>query len=115
MLDTLTRDRRAEPRFPYIRGCKLIDRATRRYMPASTVDVSEHGALLELLRGGRRLHEGDAVSVVIDWQGRGLLPVDAVRRGLVTRVRDVPGGGQAVAIRFQHPAELASEPVRAAA
>jgi len=81
-------ERRRYERVSMNRACKVLQAATHQYMAAQTRDVSQGGALLEI-KHRRTLSVGDAVDVLIDWQGQGVLRTAATEPAQVVRVKTI--------------------------
>ena len=113
-------DRRIHPRMLLVRGCKLLDQKSARYIPAETTNISQ-GGLLMRVPATRPFAAGDRVEVAVGW---GNVPIAAsvkMAGGVIVRVQDIDHVHQALAIRYDHaeaiaePDETAAEPLSAAA
>jgi len=101
-------DRRVYTRMPLVRGCKLLDQKSAKFVPAETANVSQGGLLLRA-PATRPFAAGDRVEVAVGW---GNVPIAAsvkMAGGVVVRVMDIDHVHQALAVRFDH-AEAVEEP-----
>lgn len=99
-------DRRRHKRFNVERAGKLFRRATQKYEPLRTRNLSFSGALLEL-EPSRPLGVGELVDLAIAFRPTPLVESGSLVRAIVTRVEPVgaPGNGkQTVAVRYVQPA-----------
>lgn len=107
----VTDDRRKHTRVSVSRPCKLYHRATGRYLPARTCDVSASGALVRVT-APRPLVPGDEIEVYIAWSSRSLLTTSEQVRGRVTRTM-FEGNDQIVGVEFVAARAQAAQPVAA--
>lgn len=101
-------DRRQHPRMPLVRGCKLLDQKSARFIPAETTNISQ-GGLLMRVPATRPFTAGDRVEVAVGW---GNVPIAAsikMAGGVIVRVHDIDHVHQALAIKYDH-AEAIAEP-----
>jgi len=106
-MTAIHQERRRFPRVPLERSCKVFHRPSLRYMRATTRNVSDEGALVEV-ESHRAIFAGDEMDVMVDWHGRPLLPADAMVRATVMRAEPGREGKRHIAIRFDRLIELKS-------
>ena len=97
---TQVEERRRHQRFEVNRPCKLLHRATRRYLCAETVDVAAGGVLIRV-EPTRPIAPGDEISLVVAWNDEVLLCADAQIPGKVIRVLSTTDGMQWIACEFK--------------
>ncbi len=92
---------------PLVRGCKLLDQKSAKFVPAETANISQ-GGLLMRVPATRPFAAGDRVEIAVGW---GNVPIAAsvkMSGGVVVRVLDIDHVHQGLAIRYDH-AEAAVE------
>lgn len=94
-------DRRRHKRFAMERPGKVFRRASQRYEPAATRDLSFGGALLEVT-SERGFDVGEIVDVGVALRDRPLLRSPTLMRGLVVRTRQTAPGRHEIALRYLH-------------
>lgn len=100
-------ERRRETRFPVIRPVKLRCVESGRFLAGKTSNVSAGGALLEL-DSAARVTPGQRLEVGIAWNaGQALLSASSLTAATVIRAQPL-NRRQRVALRFDHPQELAA-------
>lgn len=99
------REQREHPRTPVARAAKVFHRASGRYVPAQTCNVSRGGVLLRV-GSARPFRPDDRVDVFIAWSDGVLLAASGAIRATVTRAARSPSCEQFVALRFETPAAL---------
>jgi len=99
-------DRRRERRRPVEQDCKLFHRPSRRYLPATTRNLSTGGALIEI-HSNRPLAAGEAVELLIDLLGGPILLEGDPVTGTIVRIDSWDDDRQAVALRFDRAMPLA--------
>lgn len=115
-------DRRTYARMMLVRGCKVLDEKSAKFIPAETTNISQGGLLLRV-PSTRPFSAGDRVEVAVGW---GNVPIAAsvkMAGGVVVRVTDIDHVHQALAVRYDRAeaiaepttAAIAPEPLRAAA
>ncbi len=101
-------DRRQHPRMPLVRGCKLLDQKTARFIPAETSNISQ-GGLLMRVPASRPFSAGDRVEVAVGW---GNIPIAAsvkMAGGTIVRVLDIDHVHQGLAISYDHAEAISGE------
>ncbi|HLO41463.1 MAG TPA: PilZ domain-containing protein, partial [Phycisphaerales bacterium] len=83
-------ERRKYARRAVTRPCKIFHCPSRKYLAAKTCDLSSGGALIHL-ENGRPLAPGEEVLLVVDWNGKNILPSDRMVHGTVVRVAGAIG------------------------
>jgi hypothetical protein len=101
------RDRRQYPRHPVAKPCKLFHRASLRYWPGRTTNLSDGGALLTV-DAPRIPGVGDEIELVVGGGRAAVLPSDALVRSRVVRVSPGPGQRCTLAVRFAKPISAAA-------
>lgn len=87
-------DRRTEPRVSLARACKVYDPHTRKYIPATTCNVSPGGLLVRLHRSAE-IECGARVFVGIPRRRRqSVLDAEELLEGEVVRTMSASGGGE---------------------
>ena len=94
-------DRRRSPRVVVRRPVKVLHRPTGRYLPAWTIDLSEHGALLEIA-WPRPLQPGESVAISIATHGSMVMLADEAIDATV--VHALPTKPQIVGVSFTRAA-----------
>jgi c-di-GMP-binding flagellar brake protein YcgR len=97
---TTLSERRRFPRHLVIRACKVRDCRTARFLPATTTDVSDGGALLRLERT-RPLAVGDELDLYVGDANAAVISSDVALRAVVRRVSAIDQQHQAVALEFE--------------
>jgi hypothetical protein len=92
-------DRRRSPRWPFVRGCKVLREGVQRFESATTANVSTLGALVEV-RCPRAFGPGERVRVGVSWEGAPLIESGRMVEGRVVRARQIEGERQEVAVCF---------------
>jgi c-di-GMP-binding flagellar brake protein YcgR len=107
-------DRRRFARTHAEHSCKVLHRASHRFYPGRTCDVSTNGAMV-LLETARPLWPGEELSVYIAWNNEaGVVSQRLMAEARVVRVAGAAGERQVVALEFAEPVALAREAVTAA-
>jgi PilZ domain len=107
MEPTMTADhnRRFHARHAVTRRCKVIQRDTMSYSQATTRNVSEGGALLEV-HSLRPLSSGDEIEVGIEEDDRGFISQQDLIFARVVRATEFGEGHQLVAVEYASLADL---------
>jgi|GEM_PF-2728837 len=105
-------DRRAYDRMPLVRGVKLLDQKTAKYVPAESTNVSQGGLLLRV-PSTRPFAPGDRVEVAVGWGESPVASSLAMSGAVVVRVAAIDHSHQAIALRYDR-AEALGEPDLAA-
>lgn len=95
-------DRRQHVRTSTEIACKLLQNAECRYRPALTTDVSEGGALIQLLTP-KPMKIGETMQLSVNWNGRPLMSRDELVKATVVRAGPMLKQMQQVAVRFDEP------------
>lgn len=103
----MTPDRRAHARRPVSRPCKLYHPASRRYTPATTLDLSAGGVLVGV-EPWRVLAPGDTVTIAIAAGPGEILPAAGMVPARVVRAHVDGAGRQALGLSFDRPIALAA-------
>jgi hypothetical protein len=101
-------DRRAHDRMPLVRGCKLLDQKSAKFVPAETTNISQGGLLLRV-PATRHFQSGDRVEVAVGWGEKPVAESVAMSGGVVVRVTTMDHLHQAIAVRYD-VAEAVGEP-----
>ncbi len=101
------KERRRYARRSVAKPCKIFHCPSRRYLAAKTCDLSSGGALIHL-ENGRPLAPGEEVLLVVDWNGKNILPSDRMVHGTVVRVAGAIGRHQSIGVQFAVNSELAA-------
>lgn len=113
MQQTAHDERRAHPRAPIVRTCKVRPAGALRFDGGTSDDASWSGMLLTL-RSQRRFVEGDRIEVVVAWEGEAISK-GPIAKARVRRVHTSNVGAQRLAVEFERGAEARmSEDVAAA-
>jgi hypothetical protein len=107
MLTHTHADRRTAPRQQVSRPCKIFRPGALQYASARTLNVSEGGALIEVVCP-RPVGVGEKVEVGIAWTNSPLLSADAFRTARVIRVRETAPDTHQVALQFAVAPALAA-------
>ncbi len=100
-------DRRTSHRQPVTRACKLYRPGALQYASARTINLSEDGALIEVV-SPRPVGVGEKVEVGIAWTSSPLLSADSFRTARVIRVRETGPDTLQVAVQFAAAPALAA-------
>lgn len=92
-------ERRRHERHAISRPCKVYHAGSARYLPASTRDLSDAGALLAI-DSPRDLEVGDALTLHVAWDDRALLSDSGRIEARVTRVLRTNSPRQFVGVAF---------------
>lgn len=101
-----SKDRRRHARVVLARPCKVFHHATRRFLPARTLDVSVGGSLMTV-DSPRAFEPGEPLDLFINWTDEAVIPAEAMVAARVVRTHGSDGLCQTVGIRFEAPLELA--------
>ena len=105
-------DRRAYDRMPLVRGCKLLDQKSAKFVPAESTNISQGGLLLRV-PVTRHFQAGDRVEVAVGWGEKPVAESVQMAGGVVVRVTTMDHLHQAIAVRYD-VAEAIDEPDLAA-
>jgi PilZ domain len=107
-------DRRRHMRFRVQRPGKVFHRSAQMYTPATSVDLSFAGALLNVHAPAERPYQiGEIVDVGLALSPTAVVPSSALLQGVVVRASAVDEGVQQIAVRYVHAAGV--EPAARAA
>lgn len=101
-------ERRAHDRMPLVRGCKLLDQKSAKFIPAETANISQ-GGLLMRVPAARPFSAGDRVEVAVGW---GNIPIAAsvkMAAATVVRVLDIDHAHQGLALKYDHAEAISGE------
>jgi c-di-GMP-binding flagellar brake protein YcgR len=98
-------ERRQAARLPIDRPAKVARHSSARYEPATTVNVSTTGALLEV-RSARPVAVGERMGVAVAWAQEGLIASTQVLPAMVVRADAISADRQRVAVQFLATAEV---------
>lgn len=98
-------DRRRHHRFETTREGKVFRRATQRFEPARTRDLSAGGAMLEV-ECERPFAVGEIIDLGIAPPQRTIMREDSLLHGIVMRTRTLGPSRQSVAVRYLGAAVL---------
>lgn len=98
-------NRRYHARTNVTRRCKVIQRATLSYSLATTRNLSEGGALLEV-DSLRPLATGDEIEIGIEEQDKGFVGEEDLIYARVIRATDFGKGRQLVAVEYSSLSDL---------
>lgn len=101
-------ERRQHPRMPLVRGCKVLDEKSAKFVPAETTNISQ-GGLLMRVPATRPFSAGDRVEVAVGW---GNVPIAAsvkMAGGTIVRVLDIDHVHQGLAIRYDNAEAISGE------
>lgn len=110
--NTSPTERRRTPRWPIVRGCKVLREGVQRFEVATTANVSTLGALVEV-RCPRAFGAGERVRVGVSWEGGPLIESERMVEGRVVRARPIEHGRQEVAVCFDRAIGLPGTPAAA--
>jgi hypothetical protein len=105
MLKTESALARRHARVMLTRACKVYHHATRRYLPARTLDVSISGSLLTV-DTPRTMKPGEELDLVVSWNDEPLLHAESMVAARVVRTHASDGYHQTVGVQFEAPLEL---------
>jgi hypothetical protein len=91
-------ERRAHPRSPVVRACKVRPRGALRFDAGATDDASWGGVSLTV-RTNRRFTIGDHVELVVAWEGEPVVKQEPVA-ARVRRVLMRPHGEQRIGVEL---------------
>ncbi len=94
-------DRRSHRRFHVQRPGKVFRPASKQYVPASSLDLSFGGALLEV-ESERSFDVGEVLDVGLALTQKAVVPSSALIRGIVVRSTALGEQRQLVAVRYLH-------------
>ena len=100
-------DRRTSHRQPIARSCKLFRPGSLQYASARTLNVSEGGALIEVVCP-RPVKVGERVELGIAWSSSPIISADAFRTARVIRVSESAPDTHHVALQFAAAPALAA-------
>jgi hypothetical protein len=93
---------------PLVRGVKLLDQKSAKYVPAESTNISQGGLLLRV-PSTRPFSAGDRVEVAVGWGESPVATSLAMSGGVVVRVSTIDHVHQAIAVRYDR-AEALGEP-----
>jgi hypothetical protein len=107
MLNRHFADRRTSHRQPVTRACKLFRPGSLQYASARTINLSEGGALIEVV-SPRPVGVGEKVELGIAWTSSPILSADAFRTARVIRVSEIGADTLQIALQFAAAPALAA-------
>ena len=107
-------DRRAAPRTRTSRPCKIFDPLSRKYIPAQTLDVSEHGALISVDRPLELPPGTDIFVGVTEHPAQAVVRFRDMRHASVIRLLRGPGRATTIALEYTEGVRTADQRRRAA-
>jgi len=111
--DTAADDRRQHPRMPLVRGCKLLDQKSAKFIPAETANISQGGLMIRV-PATRPFSAGDRVEVAVGW---GNIPIAAsvkMAGATIVRVLDIDHLHQGLAIKYDRAEAISGEDLASA-
>ena len=103
---TSSAERRAFPRTPLARPCKVRRAPGGHALPGQTINTSPGGLLIEL-HGARRLSPGESIEVLVAWDGAPVVASASAIEARVVRAIATTDDRQIVALRFAEAIPLA--------
>ena len=93
-------DRRTSRRVAVQRPCKIKDSATGRYIGATTIDLSQHGIMVQIAQP-TNLKPGDDVLIAVAMHERqGIIQAKEMIESQVVRRLELADGGTTLAVQF---------------
>ena len=108
--ETSAEDRRQHPRMPLVRGCKLLDQKSAKFIPAETSNISQGGLMIRV-PATRPFSAGDRVEIAVGW---GNIPIAAsvkMAGATIVRVLDIDHVHQGLAVKYDRAEAISGEDI----